>query len=254
MELMTIILPLGALLIALLIIAALWLWWSGDRSEEPQAQAEQGAAAASLMNLPTEAPNAMNTPPIMTAPTSSTLPLVSMPAPYPPAPALTTHGNEILRVARADDGRLSVMFASGTYHTMSEMDDPDLRQQFMSTLRALALFTQDVENGAAAPDVPALTTSSPASVVSASQGILEAELAETPPDTMAAQIESLLQARLVRTPGMHQRAIHIYGAPGGGVQISVDGTCFDSVGDITDPEARAVIEAAIRDWEAANPL
>lgn len=259
MGIMTMILPLAALVIALLIIAALWLWWSGDRADESQLQTESpGSDAGVAQPISTAAvePPAMMAPePAAPAPSAASIPHVM------PGAAYTPQGDEILRIARSGDGRLSVTFGGGTYRTMGEMNDPTLRQQFMSTLRALALFTQDVENGVTAPDVPSLTVAEPqgqsqsvASSIASSPLGPEAELAETPPDSMAGQIESLLQARLHRTPGMHHRAIHIYGAPGGGVQISVDGTCFETVGEVPDPEARAMIEAAIRDWEAANPL
>lgn len=260
MGIMTMILPLAALAIALLIITALWLWWSGDRPDAPQLQTDAPGSEVTAVTTPQTASSAaVDTG----SPESAPAPATSIA--LPPATIPQRQGSEILRVARGADGQLVVTFGGITYQTLSEMSDPTLRQQFMNTLRALAQFTQNVENGVTAPDAPAQTSAFPAAVpqagfhssapvVLADSALSDAELAETPPDSMAGQIETLLQARLIRTPGMQHRAIHIYGAPGGGVQISVDGTYFETVGDVSDAEARTMIEAAIRDWEAANLL
>jgi hypothetical protein len=88
---------------------------------------------------------------------------------------------------------------------------------------------------------PATTTAAAASV----------EIEEADPNSMAAQIERFLQDRLARTPGMMSRSIHIYSTPSGGVQIKVDSTLYENVGDVVEPDAREMIEAAIRDWEAS---
>jgi hypothetical protein len=36
---------------------------------------------------------------------------------------------------------------------------------------------------------------------------------------------------------------------GGGVQIQVDNSYFDAVGDVSDPEIRAFLSATIEEWQ-----
>lgn len=246
----TVILPVAALLIALLLVAALYLWWSGDQPETVPAGDGEFMNVASLdiaPSMPVSAPVA----------SSST-----------PAPSLST---EVLRVTRGRNGQLIVNVNGATYHNMTEMNyNAEVREHFMGTLRSLAEFAQASENGSAkvqAPDVPATpaaaptATPVPASVTRAAAPLTKADLSEeelarleAERNTMAGQIEERLQARLIRTAGMEARSIHIYSAANGGVEIVVDGMLYDSVGDITEVEARSIIEAAIRDWEAANPI
>jgi hypothetical protein len=244
----SVVLPIAALLIALLLVAALYLWWSGDQPETVPAGDGEFTNIASLdmayaPSMPVAAPSA------------------SVPMP--------NAANELLRVTRGRDGQLIVNVNGATYHNMAEMNyNAEVREHFMSTLRSLAEFAQASENElkiAAVPAVsstPAASAPAPAPVTRAPAPLTtpadlsEEELArlDAERNTMAGQIEERLQARLIRTAGMEARSIHIYSAPSGGVEILVDGVMYDSVGDIADAEARSVIEASIRDWEAANPI
>ena len=67
---------------------------------------------------------------------------------------------------------------------------------------------------------------------------------------LAAQIEAFLQQRLTTEPDLSGRRIHVLSAPGGGVQIEVDGIYYESVGDVEDDAVRAYLKTVIADWQA----
>lgn len=237
-----IILPIAAFLIALLLVAALYLWWTGDAPETVPAGDGEFTGVSSL-DIATSMPSAS--------------PITSMPTP--------STANELLRVTKGRDGRIIVNVNGATYHNIAEMSyNTEVREHFMNTLRSLAEFAQSADNGsvkvsappqsAAAPTASAPTARPSAPITKADLSEDELARLEAERNTMAGQIEERLQARLIRTAGMEARSIHIYSAPNGGVEILVDGVMYDSVGDITDAGARSAIEAAIRDWEAANPI
>jgi hypothetical protein len=252
----SILVPLVALLIAALVVAALWLWWTGDQSDAADADGSDDLSANSIMTLDITPTIADATAPIAASPVMGT----------------TAGGIEILRVARDRNGALNVMLGGVTYRNMSEFEgNPLMRDDFLSTVQALAQFAQSTDNvaapaiGAPTPIIPATEpapvrveapkpASSPKAGSSPKTAEEEAAALEAERNSMAGQIETLLQARLLRTSEMDGRSIHIHSAPSGGVEINIDGTLYDSVSDITDTAARSVIEAAIRDWEAANPI
>jgi hypothetical protein len=229
----SVIIPLGALLIAILSVAALWLWWTGD--SPPELAAEQGSSSVLAEGFSASAAE-MTSAPVLTGSTQSS--------------------DEVLRIVRGSDGQLQILMNGVTYHSLSEMNrEPGIRDRFMSTLGSLSQFAQEAGGVSAAPSqvsaqpvAQPIQQARPAAVIASAPG---EEIVEADPNSMAAQIERFLQDRLVRTPGMMSRSIHIYSTPSGGVQIKVDSTLYESVGDVDDPDAREIIEAAIRDWEAS---
>ncbi|MDD2920969.1 MAG: hypothetical protein PHQ36_01675 [Anaerolineales bacterium] len=66
--------------------------------------------------------------------------------------------------------------------------------------------------------------------------------------SIVAQIDSVLQARLINTP-LDKRGIRVYESPEGGVQVEVGLEKFETIDDVTDPEVKAVIRAAVAEWE-----
>ncbi len=66
--------------------------------------------------------------------------------------------------------------------------------------------------------------------------------------SMVAQIDSVLQARLINTP-LAKRGIRVYESPEGGVQVEVGLEKFATIDDVTDPEVKAFIRAAVAEWE-----
>jgi hypothetical protein len=68
------------------------------------------------------------------------------------------------------------------------------------------------------------------------------------PTSIVGQIDEILQGMLALTT-LSQRAIRLTESPEGGVIVWVGLTKFAGVGEVTDPEVKAIIQAAIREWE-----
>lgn len=90
---------------------------------------------------------------------------------------------------------------------------------------------------AARPPAPAPSAPIPAA---------EAKAAE--PTSIVGQIDRILQARLAASP-LGGRDIRLEEGYGGVVNVWVGRQKFTGVGEVTDPEVRAVIQAAITEWE-----
>ena len=239
-----VILPLAAIVIAVLVVIALWLWWSGSEEAEAVTQ-DNSHKGIELGGIPN--------PPIPTNTTSSVWEI----PPMQEAPVT----NELLRVLQTQDDNIAVIVGGRIYSSLQEMKaDPAVESKFLHTARAIAKFAEDAENilNATAAPTPSTTPIRAATTLSVSNSqTLSAEeqsAAEAEAQTVAGQIERFLQERLAGTPEMAGRSIHIHSSPSGGVQIMVDDGVFESVEDITDSSARSVIEAAIRDWETTNPI
>jgi hypothetical protein len=66
--------------------------------------------------------------------------------------------------------------------------------------------------------------------------------------SMVQQIDEILQLKLVNTP-LAGRGIKIQDAPGGGVMVMVGLNKYEGVGDVPDPAIKAVLQAAVAEWE-----
>jgi hypothetical protein len=70
-----------------------------------------------------------------------------------------------------------------------------------------------------------------------------------PPATgIVGQIDSILQTRLVGTP-LERRGIYLSNSPEGGVIVNVGLQKFNGIDEVTDPEIKAALRAAITEWE-----
>jgi hypothetical protein len=75
------------------------------------------------------------------------------------------------------------------------------------------------------------------------------EMPVIPELNIPAAIEAYLQYKKGFTDEYAHRSIHVLPAIGGGVRIEVDGTYYDSVGDVADSEVRAFLQATIQEWQ-----
>ncbi len=66
--------------------------------------------------------------------------------------------------------------------------------------------------------------------------------------SIVGQIDEILQARLVNTP-LAAQSIRLTESPEDGVIVWVGLQKFAGVGEVTDPEVKAIIQAAISEWE-----
>ena len=65
---------------------------------------------------------------------------------------------------------------------------------------------------------------------------------------MVAQIDVILQARLIGTP-LASRGIRLVESAEGGAMVMVGLTRYAGVGEVPDAEVQAAIRAAIKEWE-----
>jgi hypothetical protein len=70
----------------------------------------------------------------------------------------------------------------------------------------------------------------------------------TPPNSIIAQIDAILQARLAETP-LGNRRVFLAQSPEGGVIVYVGMNRYMGVDDVPDADVKAAIRAAISEWE-----
>lgn len=195
-----------------------------------------------------------------------------------PGDALPGDAIEVFRIYRdLADGALIVEMHGQRYRSLGEISDAQVGRRFLGNVKALAHFARlgDVEIpdewGAEAPPPPAprpepaspsvppppsTPASRPAESPSLLGGLFGRGAKSTEPEEeidvrpMAEQIEELLQFRLMGSPDLRHRSIHVRSAVDGGVRIEVDGRYYDGVGDVEDEDVRTFIQAIIREWEA----
>ncbi len=221
------LLPLIALIVTGLVIASLWLWWSSDTGSAPPVEA--------------------NPPPAGSIPDAIAEPAADH--------VMPEAADEVVRILIGPAAGEVVEISGRRYRQLDEIRDPDQRDRVIRALTRLQEFVG--ADHQARPAIPAARISPPAA---AAEGPRPAgrwgrksdsgrELPPVPAISVAGEIEALLQQRLAQMPDMRARRIHIHQTPEGGVAIEVDGEWFDGVDDVTDPAARALIQAAIKDWE-----
>ena len=70
-----------------------------------------------------------------------------------------------------------------------------------------------------------------------------------PPNSILAQIETILQRNLVRYPELAHRRIHVGAASDGSLLIEVDRQFYHHADEIAELQVRDLIKAAIHEWE-----
>jgi hypothetical protein len=78
--------------------------------------------------------------------------------------------------------------------------------------------------------------------------IAKEERPAAPANSMVAQIDEILQARLQGTP-LAERGIFLAQSPQGGVNVYVGMTRYGGIDEVPDPEVKAALRAAITEWE-----
>jgi hypothetical protein len=69
-----------------------------------------------------------------------------------------------------------------------------------------------------------------------------------PAGSIVTQIDSVLQARMAGTP-LEDRGVFLAQSPDGGVMVYVGLTKYMGIDEVPDPEIKAAIRAAIKEWE-----
>ncbi|MCL4879148.1 MAG: hypothetical protein KJ064_21000 [Anaerolineae bacterium] len=143
---------------------------------------------------------------------------------------------EMMRVWRdVSDGRLIIGMKDQLFGSLNEVQDAALRSRFKKLIQDLNQIAsiQSVSPPAPTPRPPA---SEPA----------------TPEMGFADQIETYLQAKLLRNPSLFGRSIHVHAAAGGGVSIEVDGQRYEAVSDVDDLDVRRFLQETIQEWESKH--
>lgn len=165
---------------------------------------------------------------------------------------------EVMRVWRdLADGGLVLEIGGQRYRSSRDLRAGGAIRRFESVVNELQSLTGEAPPPArpapASPDPdPALPPErSPSFLrqmtrVAMGQGSAAPEPAEL---TIAEQIEALLQARLADRPTFAPRDIHVMPTAAGGLRIEVDDESFDSIGAISDPEVRALLQDVVAEWE-----
>ena len=101
-----------------------------------------------------------------------------------------------------------------------------------------------------APVSPAPSTPKPTPQPSAPRAytIAKEDRPSAPANSIVAQIDAILQARLARTP-LEDRGVFLAQSPEGGVIVYVGLTRYTGVDEVPDAEVKAAIRAAISEWE-----
>lgn len=175
---------------------------------------------------------------------------------------------EVMRIWRdVNDGGLIVQMGNQRYRTLLEVRTPDLQRRFTAVVRDLmniAGINAGSASGSSAPAPSPRSTSSfapaavsplpPASpkpvgvldrVVRRGSGKQEQD--DQPPG-IAASVEEYLQLRLVGTPHLVSRNIHVRPSPDQGIRIEVDGQFYDSVDAVADADVREFLQTVMAEW------
>lgn len=191
-------------------------------------------------------------------------------------------GKELLRVSRTKAGELVVFVQGRHYHHLRGITDRKVGRETVEAINTVQAFaagslptSQRISpqaspassQPAVAPGAPRAEQEAPAR--RARRPSTPPPLPEGPaatrrasarkpgnlldPLTFVEDIDELVKRRIQERPDLAGRFVHLEASPGGGIRIHVDRQVFEGVGDVTDPQVRAIIQDAIREWEGGSP-
>lgn len=95
---------------------------------------------------------------------------------------------------------------------------------------------------------PPPLTATPQPVAPRGDTIAKEDRPIPPAGSIVSQIDAILQSRIVGTP-LEDRGVFLAQSPEGGVMVYIGLTKYMGVDDVPDPEVKAAIRSAIREWE-----
>ncbi len=199
----------------------------------------------------------------------------------PAAPGAKTTAAELnkdfLRMRRGASGTWEIRLNGQLYYNISSVYDEPIRQEYAEATRALVLFGKEylqkqpaAGNKPASAPTPPPPTQSPAGtgeITGTFRSIdptsnaprvappREPELRRSGPPSLlpvidlAKEINGIIEEFRPRYPNLSNRVIRLQNAPGGGVNVAIDGIVYATVDQVPDPEIRAMIQAATKEWE-----
>ncbi len=196
---------------------------------------------------------------------------------------------EVMRVLRTPPlGKLLVSAGGVRLSSLSEVQDPALRQRLLAAIGELIVFAggyNQLSEAGVAPPLEGATPARPADApLTAEQeaflSSLERELkatvskdkdkgtlpgAQTAADlsrqldmleaegssiNLVADIDRILQRRLAAEPSLAGRSIHLEQPPDGPLRIRVDNRIYEHPRDIEDATVRLILRQALAEWES----
>ncbi len=185
-----------------------------------------------------------------------------------PAPA---GEQELLRVSRTKKGRLAVFVQGQRYRRLPEITEPQVGRETIAALRAVLTFAEGwLPSTLQSPSQPAPRRSTvdeeafleqlrqsdlfsldkPSGLRGRPRRRPSSPRQLEPLLTPADEINDLVRQRLREQPELARHSIRLTTGEDGGLCIHVGLQTFDAVNDIPDLQVRALIQDAIREWEA----
>jgi hypothetical protein len=197
-------------------------------------------------------------------------PAVVPAASRPPAPAEAGGPREVLRVLRdVQTEELLVEVAGRRYARMVDVRRAGAHEGLMTTLRDLEAFAGDAPTVPPVVVVPAASAAGtgPLGTTPAAPGgtrplvapsmnpfkqmlvLRELSKSDAPaPKSITEQIDEILQEKLAGTPHA-ERGIRMHNGPKGTALFHLDSQDYDAVDSVPDEAVRALIRAAVAEWE-----
>ena len=250
------VIPVLAVVLTAIAIVLLWYWWSSNRDEEPSGDAAPATRTgqdesfdSSFLTRLIETTRSM-----IPASVISKLPSIALS--QPGSARQTGELVEAVKLYRdLATGSLVVELTGRRYFALSEMTDDTVRRRFMGIAESVAQFASgEAPTPAAVIPIPVpaapVTPKASAPAPAATDAPAKEEASPLALKSIAEEIEELLQYRLTITPDFAHRSIHIRESHGGSIQVEVDGSYFDGIGDVPDDSIRNFLQDIIREWEA----
>ena len=168
---------------------------------------------------------------------------------------------ELLRVSRTQKGKLVVVVQGRRYRHLREIADPQVGRETIEALKAVLAFAEGwLPTSPQAPSQPASSKSTVDEEAFLEQ-LSRSDLFSAGVSPASSQVEPLIpveaindlvQERLRKRPDLAGWHVFLTAEVGGDLRIYVGPQSFESVDDIPEPEVRALIRDAIREWEDSS--
>jgi len=184
-------------------------------------------------------------------------PVVEVPQPAPEPVRIKVDDPGLMRIK--NEGGYLALDLDGTRVDTSALTT-EQRRRLIEMLNLMRPWLEG-KPAAAPAKIPAASQSEPAPVAQSTQSAPAAQTPAPRPATIAreerpiapagsivSQIDAILQARIVGTP-IEDRGVFLAQSAEGGVMVYVGLTKYAGIDDVPDPEIKAAIREAIKEWE-----
>ena len=183
------------------------------------------------------------------------------PNPDAATPSAPAGEQELLRVSRTQKGELAVYVQGQRYRHLRWITDPQIGRETIEALKTVLAFAEGWLP--ASPRAP--SQSAPVRSTVDEEAFLErlrqsdmfstrdsSPASWTEPLIPVEAINDLVQKRLQERPDLAGQHVRLTTEASGDLRIYVGPRAFESVDDVPEPEVRALIQDAIREWESSS--